>query len=152
MIRNFGRYILTCMRNTEEILLRLRALRKEKAFRQDRLAMELGIDRTTYVRKEKGAIPITTDEWLKLASIMGKEPAYFFNSSRDFVDAVSGLSVRPDEKLLLEAYGSLSSEERGTLVSSLLLLIKALGSEKLRDVVSSAIETHIPGTEPASRP
>lgn len=77
---------------TLDILDRLKALRKELALRQESLAARLGVDRSTYVRKERGAIPITTDEWLKLAKALDREPSYFFVCSTKPSEA--GLAVR----------------------------------------------------------
>ena len=65
-----------------EVLERLRALREELALNQDYLAKRVGVDRTTYVRKERGVIPITTEEWIKLAAAMDREPSYFFAGGR----------------------------------------------------------------------
>lgn len=69
------------MLTTKKVLKRLKALREKRSLLQEQVARCLGIDRTTYVRKEKGLIPITTDEWLQLAVTMKEDPAFFFSAS-----------------------------------------------------------------------
>ncbi len=66
------------MRELKEILDRLKSLRKTRGIRQGEIAKELGVDRSTYVRKEQGEIPIITEEWLKIAKMLDVNPAYFF--------------------------------------------------------------------------
>lgn len=61
-----------------EILDRLRVVREAKMLSQDDLARRLGIDRTTYVRKENGRIPVTTEEWLKISRIIEEDVEFFF--------------------------------------------------------------------------
>lgn len=68
------------MISKKEVLQNLRTLRKSKEIRQEDIAPKLGLDRSTYVRKENGAIPISTDEWLKLAEVLEINPSYFFVS------------------------------------------------------------------------
>lgn len=63
------------------ILGRLRHTRKTCGMKQESIAAELGYGRTNYVKKEKGEIPITTDEWIKLASILNTPLDYFFRDS-----------------------------------------------------------------------
>lgn len=118
------------MQNTKEILERLRSLRVEKALRQDHVAKVLGVSRTTYVRKEQGAIPITTEEWVKLSKAMGKELAYFFSLS----------STGDREVLLLKLYRTLTPEEKSDFLSGIDLIFKRVrrkniiqALEKLRD-------------------
>jgi len=111
------------MLNTKDILGRLRNLRKEKAIRQECIARRLGIDRTTYVRKERGAIPITTDEWLKLAYAMKEDPSYFFSAPVP----VMGLKKKYSdgkEKLLLKLYRSLDSVGKDEFICTLSLALK----------------------------
>ncbi len=62
----------------EEILARLKRTRKERFFTQEEVARKLMMSRTTYLKKEKGLIPITTDEWIKLSKIMKINLANFF--------------------------------------------------------------------------
>ncbi len=118
------------MQNTKDILDRLRSLRVEKALRQDHVAKVLGVSRTTYVRKEQGAIPITTEEWVKLSKAMGKELAYFFSLS----------STGDREVLLLKLYRALTPEEKSDFLSGIDLIFKRVrrkniiqALEKLRD-------------------
>lgn len=102
------------MQNIKDILDRLKSLRVEKELKQDHVAKVLGVSRTTYVRKEQGAIPITTEEWVKLANAMGKELAYFFNLS----------STGAREELLLKFYRALTPEEKGDFLSAIGLVFK----------------------------
>lgn len=109
------------MPNTKEILARLRTLREEKDLRQGYIARRLGIDRTTYVRKEQGIIPITTEEWIKLAEAMGKDLSYFFSLSSPVFNKNE---IGAAEMLLLKLYRSLSPEERYDLICGINLLLK----------------------------
>jgi transcriptional regulator with XRE-family HTH domain len=61
------------------VLQRLKILRKTQYFRQEDISKKLKIARSTYARKENGTIPITTEEWLKLADVMDVEVDYFFS-------------------------------------------------------------------------
>jgi transcriptional regulator with XRE-family HTH domain len=47
------------MLSKKEILKRLKVLREEKRLRQGHLARRLGIDRSTFTKKENGTVPIT---------------------------------------------------------------------------------------------
>ncbi len=115
------------MSSTKEILLRLRVLRMEKRLRQSYLARRLGIDRTTYARKEKGTIPITTEEWLKIAGALDEEMDYFFISP----DSADG----GRERLLLKLYRSLSPEEQSDLVASIRLMLKGIRKKAVQDTL-----------------
>lgn len=64
----------------KNILERLHTLRKKCNLRQEDVATRLGIARTTYVRKEKGIIPINTEEWIKLSKIFNVDIVCFFNN------------------------------------------------------------------------
>lgn len=124
------------MLNTKDILGRLRNLREEKAIRQECIARRLGIDRTTYVRKERGAIPITTDEWIKLAYAMKEDPAYFFSVPAPHV--MGGLKKKYSngkEKLLLKLYRSLDSEEKDEFICTLSLVFKDARKKTVRQAL-----------------
>ncbi|MBI5598779.1 MAG: helix-turn-helix domain-containing protein [Deltaproteobacteria bacterium] len=120
------------MLSTKDILKRLRALREEKYLKQEFLARQLGIDRTTYIRKEKGRIPITTDEWLRLAQAMGRDLTYFFLS--DNAPAANGVT-EGSEELLVRLYRSLSIEEKQDLISCLRLILKGVKRKGVRDTI-----------------
>ncbi|MEW6214785.1 MAG: helix-turn-helix transcriptional regulator [Nitrospirota bacterium] len=62
----------------DEILKRVREIRKAKGIKQEYLARELGMDRTNYSRKERGMIPMTVEEFLKVAKILEISPFQFF--------------------------------------------------------------------------
>ncbi len=125
------------MLNTKDILGRLRNLREEKAIRQECIARRLGIDRTTYVRKERGAIPITTDEWIKLAYAMKEDPSYFFSAP------AIGLKKKYSngkEKLLLKLYRSLDSEEKDEFICMLSLALKDARKKTVRQALDRLIK------------
>lgn len=66
------------MGNTAVILENLRTIRKSKEIKQSVIAHELGCDSASYSRKERGQIPITTEEWVKIAAILNEPIASFF--------------------------------------------------------------------------
>ncbi|MBI5642758.1 MAG: helix-turn-helix transcriptional regulator [Deltaproteobacteria bacterium] len=119
------------MLTTKEILARLKSLRESKDLRQDYIARYLGIDRSTYVRKECGKIPITTEEWLKLAQAMEKAPSYFFT--------IPGATVFDDpgekETLLVKLYSHLSEEERADLICGINLMLKNIRKKAVIDTL-----------------
>jgi len=61
----------------EEMLTRLKALRKKKNLKEEHVARHLGVDKITYIGKENGLIPVTVKEWLKLADVMDVKLIYF---------------------------------------------------------------------------
>jgi len=118
------------MLTTKEILGRLKRLRTEMDLRQEHMARCLGIDRTTYVRKERGSIPITTDEWVKLAEATRKEPSFFFKHAVPAED-----SGDDREALLVKLYRSLTTEERDDLVCGMHLMLKGIRRKTVRDTL-----------------
>lgn len=118
--------------NTKEILSRLKTLREEKSLNQEHMARTLGIDRTTYVRKEQGAIPITTDEWLKLARAMEKHPSYFFGPNGADTE---GTITQERERLLVKLFRTLDPEEREELIGALHLLLKSIGKKAVKEAL-----------------
>ncbi len=133
MITNLGRVYTTGMLNTREILKRLKVLREEKHVGQEYLARRLGVDRSTFARKENGSIPITTDEWLKLARAMDEELNYFFSSSSSSSDK----DVR--ERLLLRLYRSLSLTEQRDLLGTMRLILKGIRRRKVQDTLNRLV-------------
>ena len=109
------------MQNIKYILDRLRNLRIKKGLRQDQVAKVLGVSRTTYVRKEQGSIPITTEEWVRLADSLGKEPGYFF----------SLLSEDEKETLILKLYRALTPEERSDFLCAVDLVLKRVARKNI---------------------
>ena len=61
----------------DEMLARLKALRKDRNLKEEHLAHELGIDTDTYIGKEKGAVPFTVKEWLRVSIVMNVKLSYF---------------------------------------------------------------------------
>jgi len=123
------------MLSTDQILRRLRTLREAKYLKQEYVARRMGIDRTTYIRKEKGYIPITTDEWLKLADAMDKEPAYFFSANSAAGQAGPDV-LEEGERLLLELYRSLKRDEREDMACCLRLMLKGVKRKEVREALA----------------
>lgn len=112
---------------TGDVLGRLRQLRKKKGLSQGDIARRLSIDRTTYVRKELGLIPITTEEWLKLAIEMDEGPCYFFRTSAMRANSsASRASAGIIERALVDLYRSFSQEEKKYLISVIRLTLKGI--------------------------
>ncbi|OGQ59596.1 MAG: hypothetical protein A3J24_06580 [Deltaproteobacteria bacterium RIFCSPLOWO2_02_FULL_53_8] len=120
------------MLKTLEILCRLKMLREERALLQEHVAKSLGIDRTTYVRKEKGLIPITTDEWLKIAKTMKTEPEFFFYAC---AAATKDRTASCDEQALLKLYRSLTPEERIEFISYINEAVKEIRSKAAHEAL-----------------
>ncbi len=130
-------YILTCMLSTGEVLHKLRSLREAKDLKQEHVAKRLGIDRTTYIRKEKGHIPITTTEWLRIADVMKTNADYFFQGkARQNKSQGSGKGcVDKNEELLLRIYNGLSAEEKKDFVASIRILLKGINRKKVQEAL-----------------
>lgn len=119
-----------------DVLGRLRTLREKKRLSQGHIARQLGINRTTYVRKELGLIPITTEEWLKLADAMDEGPCYFFRASVRRANSSASQATGITERALVELYRSLNREERKDLISIIRLMLKGIR----RKMVISTLE------------
>ena len=125
------------MLSTKDILKRLRTVREEKLLSQECLAKRLNIDRTTYIRKEKGHIPITTEEWIKLAAAMDKEPSYFFDSGRERPRGTrskswSGEAVEKPERLVITLWRTLNTEEKRDFTACLRLIFRGVRKKKVQ--------------------
>jgi DNA-binding XRE family transcriptional regulator len=51
--------------------IKLIEARKNKGYSQEYMAIQLGLDESTYCRRERGQIKITPEEWKKLCVILG---------------------------------------------------------------------------------
>jgi transcriptional regulator with XRE-family HTH domain len=118
------------MIDTKEVLGRLRALRTARRLKQEDVAERLGIDRTTYLRKEGGYIPLATEEWLSLASILGVEPLEFFLTPDSRMDETT---ITEKEKLLVRVYRLLNHENKRDLLFSIRLVLKGVEDKDLKD-------------------
>ena len=49
---------------------KLTSIRKSKMISQEEMATQLGMEQTTYSRKERGISPITQEEWKRFAKIL----------------------------------------------------------------------------------
>ena len=58
------------MKITLEVLARIKKRREELYISQDALASELGLERSTYTRKEKGIVPITLEEFFRIVKAL----------------------------------------------------------------------------------
>jgi transcriptional regulator with XRE-family HTH domain len=117
---------------TRATLKRLKNIRICKKLSQEHLARGLGINRTTYIRKEQGTIPITTEQWLKIAAMLDEEPSYFFSSNHAGRTMVS---IEETERLLLKLYRTLTPEEQQDMRNSLRLMLKGIKRKKVREAV-----------------
>ncbi len=120
------------MTGVQKVLVRLRALRERRAMSQGALARVLGLNRTTYVRKEQGHIPITTTEWIKLATLLDVEPAYFFALQED------GRTASQDTRAmtLLALYRSLRATEQKDLLTLIVIAFKGIKRKKVRENIA----------------
>jgi transcriptional regulator with XRE-family HTH domain len=118
--------------SVQKVLKRLKALREELALRQDYIAGRVGVDRSTYVRKEGGSVPITTEEWIMIAGAMGADPSYFFS-------ACDEKEPRPEppvrERLLLRLYRSLRPAEQEDLVCAVYCKCRHIRRKAVQDTL-----------------
>lgn len=120
------------MINTNTILNKLKEVRESSHLSQDYVAEKLGINRTTFARKEQGYIPITTDEWVALSLILERDLSVFFCGTN--TDKIKE-NFRPpidEEKTLLTLYRSLDINEKKDLISSIRLLLKRITRKKVQ--------------------
>jgi transcriptional regulator with XRE-family HTH domain len=125
------------MINTRIILFRLKSAREERGLRQDEMARSLGIDRTTYLRKEKGHIPISTEEWLIISELLDKDPTYFF------IDTDMTLEESPtelQEHLISKLYRALDEEERRDFLFTIRLILKGVENKDVSEALDNLIK------------
>lgn len=139
--------------DVDEILERLKVVREAKNFSQDDLARRLGIDRTTYVRKENGQIPVTTEEWLKISVIVEEDVEFFFKGNGGVQKSGNGLENNgrgeqiktrqyiEDEKetLLIRLYRNLTSSEKGDFLFALFLVLKRVRRRKVQETLKMLV-------------
>ena len=99
--------------------------------------MRLNIDRTTYLRKENGHIPLTTEELLKLSEALGEEPVCFFLSGKA---GEEHSPLNESERLLLKLYRSLNAEEKRDFFFSVRLMLKGVTTDEVRETLDRIIE------------
>ncbi|HLE18133.1 MAG TPA: helix-turn-helix transcriptional regulator [Syntrophales bacterium] len=116
--------------SVQKVLKRLKSLREELALRQDYVAGRVGVDRTTYLRKEGGSVPITTDEWIKIAGAMGADPSYFFSSCDEIKPQPE---LAPRERLLLRLYRSLRPAEQEDFVCAVYCKCRHIRRKAVQD-------------------
>jgi transcriptional regulator with XRE-family HTH domain len=109
------------MLSKKEILKRLKVLREEKRLRQGHLARRLGIDRSTFTKKENGTVPIA----------MGEGMEYFFTA------ASTNIELR--ERLLLKFYRSLNHTEQRDLLRTIRLILKGMRRKRVHDTLNRLV-------------
>lgn len=134
------------MTKGDEILTRLRSLREDCEYSQDLIAKKIGINRTTYLRKEAGIIAITTDEWVRLSNILGVEVEYFFNlndgkrakdkKSRGGNRGTEEEDSEAEEGPLLRLYKTLTRRERAALITSLRSTLKDIKRKNVQQALN----------------
>lgn len=132
------------MKKTNLILKRLKDLRVKRDLPQDFMARGLKVDRTTYVRKEKGDIPITTEEWIKIASLLDVDVAMFFifvdSSSKNDEDIIPLNKAEKKEKDLLNFFRALSDIEKKDMIETINLTFKRITSKSIHKLLSKLIK------------
>ncbi|PXY41636.1 hypothetical protein DMB65_06710 [Flavobacterium cheongpyeongense] len=78
-----------------KVYQRIKEEREKKKFSQSYLALELKLDQSQYSRRENGAIPLTVNELLKIAEILGVKPEKFFATIGDECSV-----AKPDESIV----------------------------------------------------
>lgn len=68
------------MKKQNLILEQIAAIRKKLKYTQADVARQLSIDRSTYVRKEKGDIPLTLKELILIIHFLKINPKELFKS------------------------------------------------------------------------
>jgi len=120
------------MTNFKKVLTRLKTLREQYSLSQNVLAEVLGINRSTYVRKELGNIPITTEEWIKLAGRMDVEPGYFFDTDGTAVEEYED----GHDRALLALFRSLKLMEQKDLLTLVVIAFKGIKRKKVREKIA----------------
>ncbi|MBE9531354.1 MAG: helix-turn-helix transcriptional regulator [Proteobacteria bacterium] len=127
-----------CMINTRVILYRLKKAREERGLRQDEMARCLDIDRTTYLRKEKGQIPISTEEWLVISEVLDKDPTHFF------IDSDLTLDESPtelQEHLIAKLYRALDEDDRRDFLFTIRLILKGVENKEVSETLDNLIKS-----------
>ncbi len=107
--------------NEQDILNRLRIIRTIKGTSQKMMAQAIGCNKNEYTQKEKGTIPVTTEEWLKIAKTLDVPvESFFMNIPFDTVE---------ESKFLLYGFNRLTSRGRMIIMALLDALLRAQWSE-----------------------
>ncbi|MFQ5353584.1 MAG: helix-turn-helix domain-containing protein [Thermodesulfobacteriota bacterium] len=120
------------MSRTCKVLKRIKALRKRSDLSQNALAECLGVNRSTYVRKEQGRIPITTEELIKLAELMAVEPGYFFMTDIEAEEVLEDGHAGT----LASFYRSLRVMEQQDLLTLIVIAFKGIKRKKVREKIA----------------
>lgn len=93
--------------NAENILRRLYVMRKKRGYAQKAIAQAVGCSVDAYGRKEKGVLPITTEEWLKIADVLDMMVGTFF------IDIP--IETFEESKALIHGFNRLSANKKKAL-------------------------------------
>ncbi len=128
------------MGNTAVILENLRTIRKSKEIKQSVIAHELGCDSASYSRKERGQIPITTEEWVKIAAILNEPVASFFKGGDIDVSKTPGAYSREEDIYTSRVVRILRSGNR-TAISGIKSIVDTLFKSLSPDYFVQAVQT-----------
>lgn len=67
---------------------KLIAIRTQKGFSQEKLADLIGMGQSSYSRREKGLVPITEHEWIKIAKQLGVDIETIYEKERNYFAAL----------------------------------------------------------------
>lgn len=104
-----------------EILRRLRVLRTGNKFSQKEMAQFIGCKEIEYAKKEKGELPISTEEWLKISEALGIPVEDFFLNIP--------FNIIQDVRIIIHGYNRLSSMSRSVLKTHLDAFLRAEWAE-----------------------
>lgn len=97
------------------------------------MAEQIGVDRSTYVRKERGSIPISTEEWIILSDALGKQITHFLAEH----GGPTGKDAQTtEETLLMRLLRALRPEEKRYFFHTVSMMFKGVR----RKEVASAID------------
>lgn len=102
----------------KKILGQIRLVRKQKGLTQESIATVIGVERSTYVRKESGAIPLTLGEFIKIAEFLEID----YNVSSGKLALVP--KTHPEILQLVHMIESLSKDDKDFLIENTKKLIK----------------------------
>lgn len=102
------------------VLDRIKALRGERGYSQEYMALELGMERNNYRKIEAGLVKLTVERLEKIATILGVDVSYFISSAAtvesskasEQSEVILRQQVRYLENLLSEKERIIAEKER----------------------------------------
>lgn len=128
------------MGNMAVILENLKSIRKSKEVKQSVIAHELGCDSASYSRKERGQIPITTEEWVKIAAILNEPVASFFKQGNADILNTPGAYSREEDIYISRVVWILRSGNR-TAISGIKSIVDTIFKSLSPDYLVKAVQT-----------